>query len=622
MSEGESYIESGEPREVKKEEFKPSWIFAEENELRGLKIDEETKFGKSVLLLHNTPLFALTTDHLKEIVSNIHNLAVEENVSQRVYGFVIGKISDAILAMENLAEQKGVSGSADDTALEELVEINRKILEASTSLAGLQREQMGLLKKSGFSGFVSSLEARAGINVQQFDTEVPVWYDSLSKEWKDVVRTHLGILLGSYYKLRSPVKGTEMLISSEDIRIDREAMATSWEKLPGFRQAMVTMVFELFELKDGKLILTQSGKDKLSSFNLYREDLEKRIKAFLDSEEGEGLLGLLGQDKGGPRELANDTDLLARFAVATSFNFLYLSGVFESGDLGKGVKDPQVFNPSFRTFCLPRDQAKSKYIIGESDIVGTDEAWGGKLGEWLAERVRHNPTFKIMFQSEDWDKQGVTRIIPERLMYSLLELTYFKDGNSLSSALARIFSSRRSCNGGVFDFTDPSLVNWRDLKYQELWGGYSDVMDSAWKIYQAIIGRADPKEFDRQTLANALSKLRKEKTLKEIYTGEKGEWILKAVLTSLYGGPHLYSDEILLRLPEDSYDYQVWYWLNDDRVLAGLPNGARGRIFSFLNAKDLDSPISTFASYFQGSLGKRRKIRSEIAHEQAKWRGN
>lgn len=146
-------------------------------------------------------------------------------------------------------------------------------------------------------------------------------------------------------------------------------------------------------------------------------------------------------------------------------------------------------------------------------------------------------------------------------------------------------------------------------------------MDSAWKIYQAIIGRADPKDFNRISFANSLAKLRKEKTLKDIYTGENGEWIVSAVLTSILGGPSLYSSEILLRLSDQNYDYQVWYWLNDDRVLAGLPGGARKRIFKLLNAKDLDSQIEGLASLFQDSpLGKRERIRGRIRKEQSRLR--
>lgn len=239
------------------------------------------------------------------------------------------------------------------------------------------------------------------------------------------------------------------------------------------------------------------------------------------------------------------------------------------------------------------------------------------MGEWFAERIRHKPQFKQDFLNN----KGITRLMPQRLMYSLFDLTYFKNGETLSKALLSILSpeNRREISGMV-DYTDPNLVNFRDLKYPELWGGYSDLMDSAFKVYQAIIGKAD-KEFDRQALANSLSKLRKDPTLKGIYTGENGEWVVLAALTSLLGGPNLYSSEILLRLPDESYDYSVWEWLDDDRVLAALPSGARERIFRALNAKNLDSTVDAFSSLFSGSfLGRRESLRRRIRKEQKRWR--
>lgn len=618
----------GQP-EKRESEFKPSWLFQTEDELKGLGIDPKTKFGKAIRLLHATPASALDTEGLKGIASSILNMAMEEEIPEDVYGFVVGRVSDRILSIEKAGEsmvgeqlengggESLISGRREtiDT-LQELKDINRKLLDVSLNQESLQRAQIELLRRSGFSGFVSAMEARAGINVQQFDTEPPVWYDSLTQEWKNVIRTNLGILLGSYIKLKSPVKGAELLISSEDIRVDREAMADMWEKVPGFRQAMATMVFELFRVEDGRLVLTDEGKNKLSSFASYRRNLQTRILQFLEGDEGGRLIGKMIED-GGPQDLS-DPELLARFAVSAAFNFLYLSGEFESGDVDRGLRDPQVFNPSVRAFFLPRKQAGSKYITGEDQLVGTDEAWGGNLGEWFAERIRHSPSFK-----EDFLKnEGVTRLMPERMMYGLFDLTYFENGESLSVALSKIFSeNQRRELDGIFDFADMSVVNWRSLKNQELWGGYSDSMDSAWKIYQAIIGRADPKDFNRISFANSLAKLRKEKTLKDIYTGENGEWIVSAVLTSILGGPSLYSSEILLRLSDQNYDYQVWYWLNDDRVLAGLPGGARKRIFKLLNAKDLDSQIEGLASLFQDSpLGKRERIRGRIRKEQSRLR--
>ncbi len=619
----------GQP-EKRESEFKPSWLFQTEDELKGLGIDPKTKFGKAIRLLHATPASALDTEGLKGIASSILNMAMEEEIPEDIYGFVVGRVSDRILSIEKAGEsmvgeqlengggESLISGRREtiDT-LQELKDINRKLLDVSLNQESLQRAQIELLRRSGFSGFVSAMEARAGINVQQFDTEPPVWYDSLPREWKNVIRTNLGVLMGSYIKLRSPGKGAELLISSEDIRIDRDAMASMWEKVPGFRQTMATMIFELFEIKDGILILSEEGKRKLSSFESYRERLERRVLSFLKEEKGHQLIEEMVND-GAPQDLSNP-ELLARFAVSTAFNFLYLSGVFESGDLDRGLVDPQVFNPSVRSFFLPMNQARSKYVTREGELVGTDEAWGGNLGEWFAERIRHEPSFKEDFLAN----RGVTKLMPERLMYSLLDLTYFNDGGSLSAALSKIFSEeQRDIVGEVFDFKDATEVDWRKLRSQELWGAYSNSMDSAWKIYQAVIGRADPKIFTRPVFADSLAQLRKERTLGDLYTGETGEWIVAAVLTSVLGGPHLYSSQILLRLPEEKYDYQVWYWLNEDRILAGLPGGARRRIFRLLNACDLDSFVGEILSYFQGlPFFGRGEINRKIQKERTGWTG-
>ncbi|BCX14442.1 MAG: hypothetical protein KatS3mg088_125 [Patescibacteria group bacterium] len=610
MTENEQIIPSSEEpvggSENKSEtSFKPSWLFESEDELKGLQLDPQTKFSRAISLLHKTPM-SLLEGKMQDVALNLLNLATEEEISEDVYGFVIGKISRII---EEKLKQDSTSQTGEENPLQKLVEINRQILGISKEDTELQRLQLEMLRRSGFSGLVSAMDARAGINVQQFDTEVPVWYNELSEDWKNVVRTNLGILLGAYYKFRSPGKGAETIISSEDIRIDREALAFMWENMPGFRVVATTITSELFENNSSRLVLSEEGKRRLLNTAAYKRSLEERLTSYF---ENHGEILDLYSKTGGPRDL--DPSLAAKFAVSSVFNLFYLGGAFESGDVGRDLKDPYVFNPSVRTFYLPRNQARSKYVLGEEDVVGTDEAWGGKLGEWFAERIRHDPNFKADFL----ENKGITRLIPDRLMYSIFELTYFNDGRSLASVL--ISASKNGMEGGLFDYGEQ--VNLRDLKYSELWGGYSDVMDSAWKIYQAIIGKADPKDFDRQALGNALSKLRKEKTLKEIYTGEKGEWILKAVITSLLGGPNLYSSEILLRLPEENYDYSVWFWLNDDRIFATLPSGARKRVFELLNAKDLDSFWHSLISSVQDLplVGKRRKIRMEIISEQEKWR--
>jgi len=625
MTEGEQQIPRAEsaPKGLVPEKylaFKGSLFFGTEDELNSFKeglkdlSDPEREIGERVLKLHRI-MAGLSTSSLQGELEEIYKTAKDNNLpdDNELFVFAASVLSTEIgQRMTSSGQGRVVGGEERDPALNDLLEINRQLLKATTGQLELQKQQMELLRRSGFSGFVSAMQARAGINVQQFDTEPPVWYDRLSDEWKRVVRTNLGILMGAYLKFRSPGQGAELIIKSEDIRIEREALAFMWENLPGFRMTIATIVSELFEDSEGKMVLTKDGKDKLADTPAYISSLLARLKKYF-SENPDSLM--LYSQTLGPEDI--NPDVAARFAVSAAFNLLYLGGAFESGDLGKGLKDSYSFNPSVRTFCLPRDQARSKYISGEEDIIGTDEAWGGKLGEWFAERIRHKPQFKQDFLNN----KGITRLMPQRLMYSLFDLTYFKNGETLSKALLSILSpeNRREISGMV-DYTDPNLVNFRDLKYPELWGGYSDLMDSAFKVYQAIIGKAD-KEFDRQALANSLSKLRKDPTLKGIYTGENGEWVVLAALTSLLGGPNLYSSEILLRLPDESYDYSVWEWLDDDRVLAALPSGARERIFRALNAKNLDSTVDAFSSLFSGSfLGRRESLRRRIRKEQKRWR--
>lgn len=613
----------------KAENFRPSFLFGSEEEMKKSGIDGNTKYGRTVRMFHVTA-DNLSLESLQDSAYNLFILATEEDVGDATHAYVQGKIGERILKLKDEDPKRQPknteAGEKLLAALDKQYEVQNKILEKETNMEAMQYVNIELLRKSGFSGFVSAMDARAGINVQQFDTEAPVWYDNLSSKWKWIIRTNLGILLGSYYKLKSPVKGAELIISAEDIQIQREALAGMWEFMPGFRIAVATIVHDLFDQNSTDCFkLTKEGAKILNNLPAYKEELISKLNGILEKDP------LLDQKNngGGPDGLSSG--VAARFAVSSAINLFYLGGAFESGDesssylpksknTGKNLKDSQAYNPSVRTFYLPRDQAYSKYFIGEKDITGTDEGWGGGLGDWFAERIRHSERFRDDYMNN----RGITTLIPKRLMYSLFELTTFNNGKTMTDEFltggdgkSEVVDDEKNPTG-LYDYIDPNKINLRDLKYSEIWGGYADTMDSAWKVYQAIIGNADTREFTRQKLGNALSKLKKNEKVRQIYTGKSGEDILTAAVISLTGGPSLYVSEVLLKNVGDAYDFAVHGWLDDDRILAGLPSGARKRMFNILNAVDKSSLTGEIRSYFiDGFMGKRGSLRRKA---EAAWK--
>ncbi|MEM3368933.1 MAG: hypothetical protein QXP88_02445, partial [Thermoproteota archaeon] len=132
MTENEQIIPSSEGpvggSENKSEtSFKPSWLFESEDELKGLQLDPQTKFSRAVSLLHKTPM-SLLEGKMQDVALNLLNLATEEEISEDVYGFVIGKISRII---EEKLKQDSTSQTGEENPLQKLVEINRQILGIS-----------------------------------------------------------------------------------------------------------------------------------------------------------------------------------------------------------------------------------------------------------------------------------------------------------------------------------------------------------------------------------------------------------------------------------------------------------------------------------------------------------
>jgi len=584
----------------------------------------------------------ISDDDKEEIRKDLGGNGLKDYID-RLEGFGISKevYSYADLYLREELDREAQASQKNTTTTEQGGgNFNEEVLQELRMGRMLTQEEVQLMKKSGFRGLVSAMNARAGINVQTFDTESPVWYDQLSEDWQNIIRLNLGVLLGSYVKNKEKVEGMELLLKSSDIEIRREYLANAWENVPGFRVAFTTMMHDFFDprfsrtaTEDGKNAgyaqLSENGVEQLKDLSKYRRELFGKIKSYLG--ENQDLLDYRNND-GGPRDLSVET--AARFAVSSALNLIYLSGSIESGDAansyvtreveingasvqkpdeGKNLKDVFAFNPSVRVFSLPRYQARSKYIKGEEDPEGTDEAWGGKTGEWFAERLRtgRDDEFRRQFDANE----GVTRIIPERMAYGLFDLTVFSDKETMTNKLIRDESALVNLGNGLWDYKEGE-IDFNKLKFSEIWGGYTDTLDSSYKVYTAIIGKADQRDFDRQKLGNALSKVRKEGTglISRIFTGESGEWVLTGAIVGLCGGPIQGTSEIVLSKNDSEYDVAVNTWLGDERVLGGLPRGARKRILSILHAKD----NTTLGSYMKGMVkkstplvGERSRLRLE-----------
>ncbi|MGB9911492.1 MAG: hypothetical protein ACPLKP_02700 [Microgenomates group bacterium] len=503
----------------------------------------------------------------------------------------------------------------------------------------LQKEQLEMWVGGGYDAFVSAEDAQVAIDPRLFETQPPAWYRRLDDRWQEIIRARIAILMGCYPKRARGHLDLGIMVENADVRIERDALDFMWREMPGFRIALATMINDLFEIREEippglskeknnavfLMVLKEEARKEggiLDRFADYKKELISRLKQYF--EKNPDLL--IKKGEGIPQFSPENA---ARGAVAVAWNLLFLGNAVDSGDQGdlgyldrvppevsgeelkinpaKGrkVTNPIVYAEQARAMMLPFDKAWSKFYR-EMEKVGTEETWLGRLGDYVAERMRHDPEFRRKFFRRE------IRIIPQRLFASWFDLITFKDKDEASLGRKLVEAPKKNIDEGLCDFSNPEELDFSKISSSELWGGYADIWDSARKIYE-MIGGKNPLKMEnvfewRQILATALSKLRNT-PLAPYY---KDPEILVSCLAGAVGLVD-FSSKYILFLPERIYDTLITLALDDDRLFTGMPKGARKYVFEKLNAFDHYSLIDFLRSVFPFRRGLLRAKRAQKA---------
>lgn len=317
------------------------------------------------------------------------------------------------------------------------------------------------------------------INMDPFSNMAPEW---TANEDKPLLLSLIALSNVSYYKWRYGDANLDVMV---DLRGEATFSATNemmqkMYDLPGVRESMEFFVRDFFDLvsdpKSGVMILRLKGNEevleRLQNITVTRKEEMKRLQ-----EEGVVM-----------------DEMEAMVAVSTAFNLLYSSHVFECGDIKRRMVPCEAYVEQMRAFMHPAMKARAKQI--KSGIsVGTEEGWGGQLGQWLVGTLeRANEKIRRQGKRADKDvdvvfrkkyEKGEVHPFPERLFASFLVMTKVNVVDGLNEE-KEVNLAEALHKGWRVNFEKVS-------KGGNPWGAHADTADSALKLYKAC--RGDEKSF-------------------------------------------------------------------------------------------------------------------------------
>ncbi len=518
------------------------------------------------------------------------------------------------------------------------------------------------------AAFVNVEGLQFRLDKDEFALSSPDWFSELSERQQDTVLTRVKFLNLANVKFVNgmvDLDKTMELFMSEGF--SREEMNLLWNEMPGFRIVMATMFEELFEIREERPIGTPaSSPDKmkllsfkrgvsqgvgrqpalLSSAQAYKNNLTSKLTAFF--EEHPDQLKAAKQAGWAP---SLEPKVFAKAAVSAAWNLLYIGGAIESADvgdpnidiqgiinaarqraagqgreqennevrtaladsglIGRNIRDGRASAEQIRSLMGPLQRSLSK-AFKKPDQVGTEEGWGGSLGEYVADNIIDTEFAKQVFS-------GQRLIFPARMGASFFDLTKLGDGPSLAEEL--VGTGKRSLGHNLFDYVNPGDIDFLpEGRGGEIWILHLDTLDSAKKVFQMMAGKAEYRKVDdipqiRQNLVGALIKL-KGTVLRPIF---KDPDIVVSAIAGTIGVESLARD-LFLGLGNDEYDYAVDVFLRSRRLLGLLDDkkvrtGRREKrvkprkyIMERLAAKNPVSLGSAF-SFFTSKEGRRNQIR-------------
>ncbi len=502
-----------------------------------------------------------------------------------------------------------------------------------------------------YDAFAAAEFRQTRISVHEFMNNPPLWYEQLDRDLQNAVLTRIFISNAASEKRDGgPIK-LEASIQHEGLRLEKRSLQGLWEKMPGWKEAFLTTMKENFILEGGKnggtLRLSPQAveyfdKDK-HSIEDYYEGLVSRLTNSLNADGRYKSDPFMKDEKDGDvdRRTAART---AVAAVASVRNLIFISGAFEFADKERKLKpDPALISEQFRVFFDPHAKAKDKLIKDPSskkdltiqEISGTEEGWGGPIGQLYAERFnyQHSNDFNRPRDPELRAKflKGES-YFPTEMMVSLMDFVKFEakpdrekpneepKEKTLAEATLGILEGAKPDDFGLYN-TDTKNINFRDLKGEELWSAYQNTCDSAAQVYKLIVGKAE-NDYNINKLIDALNLLKTDPRIRKIYTDDN---LIHACIMMMAGGPLRFSSSGMANTPEDSYDSTINSLLSDPRLyrLMNDEQNAKSRILKRLHADDTASLAGALKSIFvTGSalVGDRDRIRRAATSEVNKYR--
>lgn len=443
-------------------------------------------------------------------------------------------------------------------------------LETIASLFSSERAE------STYETFVTAEFLQQPIQLQ-VDTFPPSWFRNKPEnfhgtisDWQQVIRARINITNASYIKAEVAALDGEKAKNNSYLKLSEKELKIIYE-MEGVQETMHNIVNDFFVIeknpKSGAefLVLKKESvngkpwKEVLANFRDYQESL---VTALIKSKQ------------------MSESD--ARGAVAASWNFLYISNVFESADVKRDISGEcaNIFGEQIRAMMHPLSKAKQKFIKGKMDerSQGTEEGWGGNVGAWFADMFTWEDTRS---RFEEKLESGGIKPFPERIGASMVDIMKVKTSKGEMSLGKAIFLNEK------VDF------NRAD---SNLFGEYGDKWDSFFKYYYYSTGKnliqfgKNINEWSND-LADILAKIRgikapgtnpKAQMFQELDTPEAFGWIM------LNSVGIVRSPDLMLNIPNGlSYEAIVDVILRQPRL---VPEKAkRKEIKHMLNGELIDA---------------------------------
>ncbi|HNY04210.1 MAG TPA: hypothetical protein PKI92_00420 [Candidatus Woesebacteria bacterium] len=476
-------------------------------------------------------------------------------------------------------EKKGEEGEV----VTELQKV-RKLNEERIAQKRKEEEEYAELRKRSleqarYETFQAMLLHKNPITLDVFQQYAPEWM----REEKDkpLMQTLVALANSCFYKWKYGDTNLDVMVDPRGeatFNAPNEMMQKMYE-IPGVRQTMESIVRNYFEPGE------EDGLDK--------NDEEKKIFVLrLKGTENGNVDKVVSQAQNiGDEQTKLVDDLIlsgskksdAMLAVSTAFNLLYVGHIFEDADINRKLDPCDAYVEQMRAFIFPATKARSKFGLdkipvteksntNQKESVGTEEGWGGQLGQWLTEvviRARHKVDDGVRESDPDIQfyrryKRGEVHPFPERLFAGFLTLTEVevKTKDDRGNDVRQKMSVAEALYGGFeIDFEAKG-------KGVNPWGSYYDVSDSANKLYKIVKG--DQKAYplplgdmrELQQVANwahevsdARNKVKRKDILRPHVEGrEFMKWIIAACVQ---GGIFPYSAELVLMTPDVNENQDV-----------------------------------------------------------------